>query len=722
MRSDVSRPAASRATDPIRFLLPFLIVALMLLGSRASGSPSPPEPLVAPTVDACEYYATPSATSSLACEVDNLAAGMPAFVGAAVRFNVTVSGADAGEDIHVTFRFDHFLPNFSPNPDSPTQTFIVPWPGAGQVAYVETAWTYTRLSNFTSQYYWIRIEARGADGEFADPAGSRQFRIYVTENSSPSVRGGLQSVYESLVDFPDPEILPIYVNVTVGDFDGDALVITWDWGDGTTQVVETEPSFDPVPMNVVHVYDPSVVPLNQTPRVVRFSARVSVDDRLPGHNVTESFLVEFNLEIDSPPQVQSIPTPNPGSRWKVNETVPMQSIWLDPEGDPLTIYWDFDAAVDTDGDGTANNDRDALGPDASHVYAEMGNYTLTVWATDGVDKRLCLDSDCTTSDDHWTDQEISIVVRANVLPRILIGNQTAVVGEPVSLRVVVFDADGDSLLITWDFGDGSPTVENTTIGTRGVPQTWEVFQVHTYPSASLCPGDAAAFCAGRYNLTVTASDGNDTVNATLPVVVESFDDPPAQPILALYWLNETGGNETLELAEDNQFLYDTVVAVQVNLTLDQERDAMAVTVTWSDGNVTRAAVALLDGNVSVIVVDGTDDDGCQVGGEDLIVCFFYHRYGDIGTDDLRDYTILVSVTDNKAYLDYCPDDPACPEGYIIRPHTKSGNLTVSILHPRLHGPGPWDVWDVGTLGVVLGIPAVLLGRAAWRIRRERREE
>jgi PKD repeat protein len=44
--------------------------------------------------------------------------------------------------------------------------------------------------------------------------------------------------------------------------------------------------------------------------------------------------------------------------------------------------WDFDALVDSDGDGIATNDIDATGPIPTHVYGDDGNYTVILTVID----------------------------------------------------------------------------------------------------------------------------------------------------------------------------------------------------------------------------------------------------------------------------------------------------------------------------------------------------
>jgi PKD repeat protein len=55
-------------------------------------------------------------------------------------------------------------------------------------------------------------------------------------------------------------------------------------------------------------------------------------------------------------------------------------------GDPkdLSMSWDFDANVDSDGDGNKTNDVEATGANPTHTYGDDGNYMVTLSVTDNL--------------------------------------------------------------------------------------------------------------------------------------------------------------------------------------------------------------------------------------------------------------------------------------------------------------------------------------------------
>ncbi len=57
----------------------------------------------------------------------------------------------------------------------------------------------------------------------------------------------------------------------------------------------------------------------------------------------------------------------------------------DPNGKIKSYEWDFDANIDSDGDGNKTNDVDATGPTSTHVYGDDGVYKVTLTVTDDQD-------------------------------------------------------------------------------------------------------------------------------------------------------------------------------------------------------------------------------------------------------------------------------------------------------------------------------------------------
>jgi len=125
----------------------------------------------------------------------------------------------------------------------------------------------------------------------------------------------------------------------------------------------------------------------------------------------------------------------------------------------------------------------------------------------------------TVFDGYTTNTQTRVVyVVGNVAPefKLSLGSlYEPVIGVEYVYSIKVIDKDGDSLNVTWDFGDGTPIVYNET-GPAGT----EIFvnQTHVWAPA-LEPG--AEFYELLYYLNVTVSDGQGNVVGTTSEILFS---------------------------------------------------------------------------------------------------------------------------------------------------------------------------------------------------------
>ncbi len=167
----------------------------------------------------------------------------------------------------------------------------------------------------------------------------------------------------------------------------------------------------------------------------------------------------------------------------------------DPGADTLTFTWNF-------GDGS----DPVVGPNATHIFARNGVFTVTVTVTD--------------EDGGSASRSLTVTV-GDAAPRIvsLTGALVGDEGSALSYNAVAVDPGGDALTYTWNFGDGSQPVS-------GVDRT----QIsHVFADD------------GQYTLTLTVSDGQSQVSGTLTINVRNVAPTPNN-------LNvPDGGNEGQEL-------------------------------------------------------------------------------------------------------------------------------------------------------------------------------
>ena len=172
----------------------------------------------------------------------------------------------------------------------------------------------------------------------------------------------------------------------------------------------------------------------------------------------------------------NLPVSNASAYVSPNPVCPGDPVSFDGYGDASSFVWDFG-----DGSPTSNDSY------STHTYTSAGTYTVS----------LTLTNSC--------GNDTTVYETVQVATNLPVSNASAYVspnpvcpGDPVS-----FDGYGDASSFVWDFGDGSPTSNDS-------------YSTHTYTSA------------GTYtvSLTLTNSCGNDTtIYETVQVENNVFPDP-----------------------------------------------------------------------------------------------------------------------------------------------------------------------------------------------------
>ena len=194
------------------------------------------------------------------------------------------------------------------------------------------------------------------------------------------------------------------------------------------------------------------------------------------------------LAPNEPPDA-TIDSPAGDLALRLGDEVDFAGSASDPEGDPVTVLWDF-------GDGGTSS---ALVPGA-HSYAGPGEYVVTLAATDS---RGAADP---------TPATRTVTVAANQPPIGTIttpaGDVSVAPGVAVSFAGTASDPEGDAVTVLWSFGDG---------GT----------------STALAPGAHSWAAAGVYTVTLTATDSFGLPDATpdTRTVTVTANNPPQGSIV-----------------------------------------------------------------------------------------------------------------------------------------------------------------------------------------------
>ncbi|HWK29748.1 MAG TPA: PKD domain-containing protein [Solirubrobacter sp.] len=141
--------------------------------------------------------------------------------------------------------------------------------------------------------------------------------------------------------------LTVQFSIEAADPNGDAVSYEWDFGDGSAKATSKNPT---------HTYT----------QTGEFTATVKVTDS-HGDSTTANVLVKVSPRSNQAPTVDAAADPVSGTS---PLTVSFSGTVRDPDGDGMSIVWDF-------GDGLFG-----AGPNTTHTYTAPGVYTATLTATD----------------------------------------------------------------------------------------------------------------------------------------------------------------------------------------------------------------------------------------------------------------------------------------------------------------------------------------------------
>jgi PKD repeat protein len=328
------------------------------------------------------------------------------------------------------------------------------------------------------------------------------------------------------------EGIAIDYDSTASDPGSDDLTFTWNWGDGTSDMITIYYNDgvgpDPYPSpwgtypfsvtdSVQHTYgDDGIYTITLTVE----------DDDLDA--VTKTQNVTINNVV---PTINFVSIPVDGDEGAL---LSFSSTATDPGSDDLTFTWNW-------GDGTSDTItiffNDGVGPDpypspwgtypfsvtdtVDHIYGDNGNYSITLTVED---------------DDGGLTENTTTVTIKNVAPTI--NSLTAPDGDEgvlISFSSVATDQGSDDLTFTWTWGDGtSDTITiyyNDGVGPDPYPSPWG-----TYPFSATDTGDHTYGDNGNYTITLTVEDDDkgitvNTTNVTISNVaptIDSIDTPDGE--------------------------------------------------------------------------------------------------------------------------------------------------------------------------------------------------
>jgi ABC-type oligopeptide transport system substrate-binding subunit len=359
------------------------------------------------------------------------------------------------------------------------------------------------------------------------------------------------------------------------DFDADVITVTWEWDDGSFDVTTHDTSDAqgvPVMSNVAHTWDSSG----------SYTVTVWADDGILGHNVSTEVTAEVAADGSdvAPSSLLIVMDPSPPL---VGGTTVLTAYAFDANGDAIAFTVDFGDDSDLAFDDASVGSVDLQSAAFEHVYEEVGDVTVTLYAYDGTDNISAS-----------FDFEV-VETPENSPPTLgLQTSYTAMYNQTFTITPTsVSDSDGDDVTVWYDWGDESAKTEGDADNNYAAS--------HEYSAT------------GTFTLIASVDDGtgmeNHNVSKTAEVVVSEANFRPKFQLL---------------VKEPVKNLYAPDEMIYINITVsDFEGDAITVTVGFGDGsdNVTRTLDA--------------------AGPGENVTTSFEHAYAEAG-----EYTITIVIKDD----------------------------------------------------------------------------
>lgn len=360
-------------------------------------------------------------------------------------------------------------------------------------------------------FYYLWGDNRNTVTNMAWPGGRPDADVFFDVLAGPSNQPPVVSV--------DPasgqEGSVINLTASASDADGDFLTYDWtatpstgvDAGAGCTFTDETVLS-PQITCSDDGVYQLDLVVTGDPDGPVTASNQLTVTNVDPSVTLTSSSTVTI-AENAGTVDVSAAFT-DPGWSDTYSATVDWGVPGEGPEAAAVTITTNGGPGVD-----------DAGTVDASHTYGDNGSYTVTITVTDDDEG-----SDSTTVDVTVTNVDPTATIDTTGATTIQgVPTVLAEAGEAIDFDVGVTDPGSDDLVVTWDWDDGAPVVDETTTYLVNPPGS------DPLPSPSVQPRDVTDSQthtfgdACMYDVVAAAEDDDaGTDDDTIAVLVRGLAD------------------------------------------------------------------------------------------------------------------------------------------------------------------------------------------------------
>ncbi len=320
--------------------------------------------------------------------------------------------------------------------------------------------------------------------------------------------------------------------------DGAGLLFTWDWGDGSPNTVD-----------LMYPVENDTFVLNEQTHTWSaagsYVVTVSVWD---GYGVETD--TSHNVSVTSDYEVSANAAPDGPDISPIDGIVGVEvscvATAVDPDPDVLIFTWDWgdDTYTVTTHD-TSSAPGTPVTSVVDHTWSTAGTHAVTVYVDDGE-----------AGHNMSADVNANIVAAGEESPPSSISLDVApyprYVDEELTLNISAYDANGDALIVTVEFGDDSGTASQTTVGGTGLQ--YAEF-VHTYTSE------------GTFTVTMYVDDGTTNVTETddLEIVPPIANRPPVVTLQSTY---------TFSLGVERE--------IRPSKAMDPDEDDFSVWYDWGD--------------------------------------------------------------------------------------------------------------------------------------------
>ena len=562
-----------------------------------------------------------------------------AYVGQVVTFFANAS-SDLGSSLNFTIFYDYLLSDgVTPNPYSPKSVNTTGNPGS-----VVTQFVYGAPGNLTGSTYQVRLSI--TDGTGAVKNLTRVVTIIL--NRAPFFAPDLGTSLDAAIS------VQLNMSVTCWDEDNDDLTLTWDFGDGSAQFVQTTgPSLLGVECAANHTWSPDPdlwYGIGDTE--ITYYLNLSLADGYD-HWANTTTIIRIPLDHNFSPKGNvsiSASIVDPG------DEVAIRGNGSDAEGEPLTWTFvynnsveDFFVEVFQTGPSVPGT---VVYQNTSYVFSDSGNYSITLYITDLSLPELQTDPDYAAHNVSVGTVHISSVLNRVpfVLAEIMVTPQDVRANESTGMADATFmiqtnDFDGEVLMATWDFGDGSQQAYNLSLGGTRV---YTFNQTHRFAAT------------GQYNVSVLVTDGR-----------------PGHEVLRYKLVNVSSNNSSPRIRNLNIILSNSSYGmpgsvVRFILVLsDNERDPLEVMWNFGDGSPIEWT------NVTSFGPDGN------------VTCYMNHTFMAVGQ-----YTVWINFTDGVYGASGL--------------HQESWSALVVIDTADTVTVRSWNLWDYTSLALFFASIALLI--------------